>query len=76
MSVHRSTCLVCGTRFEKGTANDDPNLDSIAETMVAYLSRRHHEKTGHAVSTIVKNQVDPEERLPPIRVKFDVKKLS
>jgi len=60
MSVHRSICLVC-ERFEKGSVG----------TMVSYLSRRHREKTGHAVSPVVKSHANAEERLPPIRVKFE-----
>jgi hypothetical protein len=67
----RSTCLVCGQVFEK-EAGDVESIDRIAESMVSYLARRHREKTGHTTSPIVRHA----ERLPPIRVTFDVKKID
>ncbi len=71
----RSTCLVCGKVFEKdsGAGPDAHSVESIAESMVLYLARRHSEKTGHATSAVVRGAQD---RLPPIRVQFDVKKLD
>jgi len=67
----QSRCLVCGKVFEKSD-DGSPDPDSIAERMVSYLALRHREKTGHATSPIVKD----DDRLPPIHVTLDVKKLS
>ena len=58
----KSTCLVCGKVFEKasGAGPDAHSVESIAESMVSYLARRHSEKTGHATSAVVR---DAEDRL-------------
>jgi hypothetical protein len=53
-TITRSTCNDCGRVFEK-RGDNTAELNDIGRRMVAYLARRHREKTGHTTSPITES---------------------